>query len=187
MHCIIEETTNWSGWVDFRSVVAQRGRTHVGDLRGSRGSAANVLAIVRMYIRSSAQSHCTLMFHHVGRPPDSADSSATKFEAGRGAQLCDTVIAIVPRAGESRGNDEPCQAKMLSVSMANRTPRDEAQSYISGRPLEHKRPRTNARYPSPLPNLFKSQRPPVSILVQAMLAQVLTAASRRLEIRCSRE
>eukprot|EP00959_Pyramimonas_sp_CCMP1952_P361654 7574055-Pyramimonas_sp.AAC.1 len=34
--------------------------------------------------------------------------------------------------------------------MANSMPRNEAQSYVGGRPLEHKRPRTNVRYLSPL-------------------------------------
>eukprot|EP00959_Pyramimonas_sp_CCMP1952_P358441 7505214-Pyramimonas_sp.AAC.1 len=45
--------------------------------------------------------------------------------------------------------------------MANRMPRNEAQSDIGGQLLEHKRPRTNARYLSPLSQLtveWKSSR-----------------------------
>eukprot|EP00959_Pyramimonas_sp_CCMP1952_P465002 9487565-Pyramimonas_sp.AAC.1 len=42
---------------------------------------------------------------------------------------------------------------MFSVSTANNGPRDDLQSNIGGRPLERKRPRTNARYLSPLPRL----------------------------------
>eukprot|EP00959_Pyramimonas_sp_CCMP1952_P324257 6786779-Pyramimonas_sp.AAC.1 len=34
--------------------------------------------------------------------------------------------------------------------MASSVPHDEAQSYAGGRPLENKRPRTYARYLSPL-------------------------------------
>eukprot|EP00959_Pyramimonas_sp_CCMP1952_P440779 9228660-Pyramimonas_sp.AAC.1 len=34
--------------------------------------------------------------------------------------------------------------------MESSMPRNEAQSYVGGRPLGHKRPRTNARYLSPL-------------------------------------
>eukprot|EP00959_Pyramimonas_sp_CCMP1952_P097747 2042966-Pyramimonas_sp.AAC.1 len=42
---------------------------------------------------------------------------------------------------------------MFSASMASSVPRDEAQSYVGGQPLEPKRPRTNARYLSPLSQL----------------------------------
>eukprot|EP00959_Pyramimonas_sp_CCMP1952_P461838 9482260-Pyramimonas_sp.AAC.1 len=47
-------------------------RTKVGYLRVSTGISESVLAGVRMYIHSSAQSHCTPMFHDVGSPPDNA-------------------------------------------------------------------------------------------------------------------
>eukprot|EP00959_Pyramimonas_sp_CCMP1952_P135717 2839393-Pyramimonas_sp.AAC.1 len=57
--------SKWSRWVDFRSVEAQGGRLN-------RGIAARALAVLSSYVHSSAQTHCTLMFHHVRTPPDSA-------------------------------------------------------------------------------------------------------------------
>eukprot|EP00959_Pyramimonas_sp_CCMP1952_P197223 4124472-Pyramimonas_sp.AAC.1 len=35
------------------------------------------------------------------------------------SQFCCTVVAIVPEVGDRRGSDGPCQANMLSVSMAS--------------------------------------------------------------------
>eukprot|EP00959_Pyramimonas_sp_CCMP1952_P234362 4897092-Pyramimonas_sp.AAC.1 len=70
-HCVFEEVSNWKRG-DFRSVVAQGCRAKVRRLRVSRGATASALAILRSYIHSSAQSHCTLMFHQICSPPDSA-------------------------------------------------------------------------------------------------------------------
>eukprot|EP00959_Pyramimonas_sp_CCMP1952_P301683 6312377-Pyramimonas_sp.AAC.1 len=72
MRCVFEEASNWSKLVDFRSVVAQGCRTQVRGLRVGRGVTASVLAVLRSYIHSSAQTHCALMLHHVSSPPDSA-------------------------------------------------------------------------------------------------------------------
>eukprot|EP00959_Pyramimonas_sp_CCMP1952_P316398 6622202-Pyramimonas_sp.AAC.1 len=72
MHYVFEEAPNWSRWVDFRSEVAQGCRTQVSGLRVDRGATATVLAMLRCYTHSSAQAHCTLMFHHVSSPPGSA-------------------------------------------------------------------------------------------------------------------
>eukprot|EP00959_Pyramimonas_sp_CCMP1952_P272801 5702922-Pyramimonas_sp.AAC.1 len=72
MHYVFEEIPHWSRWVDFRSAVAQGCRTHVRGIRVGRGVTANVLAMLRSYIHSPAQSHCTLMLHHVSSLPDSA-------------------------------------------------------------------------------------------------------------------
>eukprot|EP00959_Pyramimonas_sp_CCMP1952_P158675 3318882-Pyramimonas_sp.AAC.1 len=60
------------GGVGFRSVVAQGSGAHVISLRENGSSTASVFAVVRSYIHSSAQTHCSRMFHHVSRPPDSA-------------------------------------------------------------------------------------------------------------------
>eukprot|EP00959_Pyramimonas_sp_CCMP1952_P445291 9323355-Pyramimonas_sp.AAC.1 len=72
MHYVFEEASKWSRWVDLRSVVAQGCRTQVRGLRVSRGGTESVLPMLRNYRHSSAQTHRTLMFHHVCSPPDSA-------------------------------------------------------------------------------------------------------------------
>eukprot|EP00959_Pyramimonas_sp_CCMP1952_P376656 7889017-Pyramimonas_sp.AAC.1 len=72
MHHVVEEVPKWSEWVDFRNVVAQGCRTQVRGLRVGRGATASALATLRSCIHSSAQAHCTLMFHRVSSPPDSA-------------------------------------------------------------------------------------------------------------------
>eukprot|EP00959_Pyramimonas_sp_CCMP1952_P110205 2305717-Pyramimonas_sp.AAC.1 len=72
MHYVFEEVSRWSRWVDFRSVVAKGCRTKVRGLHVSRSVTASVLAILYDYVHSSAQAHCTRMFHHVCSPPDSA-------------------------------------------------------------------------------------------------------------------
>eukprot|EP00959_Pyramimonas_sp_CCMP1952_P373285 7817285-Pyramimonas_sp.AAC.1 len=72
MHGIFEKLPKWNRRVDFKSVVAQGSRTHVRGLCEIGGCAASVLAVVRSYIHSSAQTHCILMFHHVSSPPDTA-------------------------------------------------------------------------------------------------------------------
>eukprot|EP00959_Pyramimonas_sp_CCMP1952_P342106 7167092-Pyramimonas_sp.AAC.1 len=72
MHGVFNKVSKWSRWVEFRSVVAQGCRTRTRGLRESRGSIASVLAVVRSFVHSSAQTHCTLMFHHVRSPADSA-------------------------------------------------------------------------------------------------------------------
>eukprot|EP00959_Pyramimonas_sp_CCMP1952_P424672 8894918-Pyramimonas_sp.AAC.1 len=61
---------------------------------------------------------------------------------------------MVPKAGGTRGSDEPRQPKMCSVPKANSVPREESNSFVGGRPLENKRPRTNTRYLSHLPSLL---------------------------------
>eukprot|EP00959_Pyramimonas_sp_CCMP1952_P463399 9484864-Pyramimonas_sp.AAC.1 len=72
MHCVVKTVPKWSRRVDFRSAVAQGTGTHVEGLRDNGSSTARVLAVLRSYVHSSAQTHSPLMFHQVGSPPDTA-------------------------------------------------------------------------------------------------------------------
>eukprot|EP00959_Pyramimonas_sp_CCMP1952_P127231 2661484-Pyramimonas_sp.AAC.1 len=72
MRCVFEEVSKWSRWVEVRSAEAQGCRTRVRGLCVGKGITASVLAAVRSDVHSSAQTHCTLMFHHVSSPPYSA-------------------------------------------------------------------------------------------------------------------